>query len=794
MQPPHVVHDGQEQQRHPGRDDEPVLQPQPDARLVLLPRFTEQNYNLQDNNFGNRAAGGVSPTGGEGDPEIGNVQAGALTGGQPSFLGRDNANQITLQDGIPPITNQYLFQPIAGAFYAPCVDGDYDMTVVGHEYTHAISNRMVGGPDAGITKFQGRSMGESWSDQVALEYLIEHSYSTGADPLVEGPYVTGNKTTGIRNYALNKNPLQYGDLGYDITGPEVHADGEPWSAVMIDVRQAFVQKYNGAFPVTNKTLQRRCAQGDLSSANPQPPLPAQFCPGNRRWMQLLFDAFLLQPPDTGMLTARDAMLAADRMRFDGANQAIMWNAFAKRGYGQFADQGKDKGSDSDQPIPDYTSPYATEGLLRIAAEDFSPGAGRAPVTGTLYLGRYEARVTPVADTDTGTMLPNQLFLVPGTYEFLFQAKGFGARRFSVTVGANQVVDRVLHLSKNLASRYNGATATGSDPNVVNTVKLIDDTEATNFAAFKQTLGVQNTHPFVTVKLAPRSDGKPQIVRSIQVSALLRPPNTGQDEGEPQPDMGTQNRFTALRDFAIETCMQSSTSNCDLALPAGAPGSPYTRIFDSTSSTPGQAAFDSTLPRPLVPDLTLRPFNVPDTAATHVRLVVLQNQCTGAPEYAGDQDNDLTNDTDCVRATDRDTQVRAAELQVFEFDANTAAPGDPVVVTTMTAPASAKAGSTITYNISYTNLGPQPSANATLTDFLPASLSFVSATNGGSYNATAKTVKWNLGTVSVNYTGTVSLTAKITLGTAVGTAILNQAQFAGALTFSPPTGALTTVVP
>ncbi len=126
--------------------------------------FTELNYNLQDSNFGNQAQGGVSPNGGEGDPEVGNVQAGAVSGGAPSYLGRDNANQITLQDGIPGITNQYLFQPIAGAFYAPCTDGDYDMTVVGHEYNHAISNRMVGGPDANLTGFQAGSMGESWGD------------------------------------------------------------------------------------------------------------------------------------------------------------------------------------------------------------------------------------------------------------------------------------------------------------------------------------------------------------------------------------------------------------------------------------------------------------------------------------------------------------------------------------------------------------------------------------------------------------------------------------------------------
>ena len=160
--------------------------------------FTEANYNLQESNFGIRADGTV-PNGGENDPEIGNAQAGAISGGSPSYLGRDNANQITLQDGIPGITNQYLFQPLAGAFYAPCVDGDYDTSIIGHEYNHAISNRMVGGPDAGLTAFQGQAMGEGWGDQVGGEYLIEHGYSTGTNPTVVGPYATGNSKTGIRN-------------------------------------------------------------------------------------------------------------------------------------------------------------------------------------------------------------------------------------------------------------------------------------------------------------------------------------------------------------------------------------------------------------------------------------------------------------------------------------------------------------------------------------------------------------------------------------------------------------------
>ncbi|MDX6732742.1 MAG: extracellular elastinolytic metalloproteinase, partial [Baekduia sp.] len=65
--------------------------------------FTELNYNMQQSNFG-ATAPGPYPAGRDGDPEVGNVQAGGLTGGAPSYLGRDNANQITLMDGVPGIT------------------------------------------------------------------------------------------------------------------------------------------------------------------------------------------------------------------------------------------------------------------------------------------------------------------------------------------------------------------------------------------------------------------------------------------------------------------------------------------------------------------------------------------------------------------------------------------------------------------------------------------------------------------------------------------------------------------
>src|SRR3712207_3340909 len=148
---------------------------------------------------------------------------------------------------MQPVTNMYMWQPFAGAAYPPCVDGDFDMTVIGHEYTHAISNRMVGGPDDNLTSSsdgQARSMGESWSDLAAVEFVFEHGYSPADDenPFAVGPYVTGSKQKGIRNYAMNRSPLNYSNVqGYDGSGrSSPHDDGEIWSAANYDIRQAMI--------------------------------------------------------------------------------------------------------------------------------------------------------------------------------------------------------------------------------------------------------------------------------------------------------------------------------------------------------------------------------------------------------------------------------------------------------------------------------------------------------------------------------------------------------------------------
>jgi extracellular elastinolytic metalloproteinase len=587
--------------------------------------FTEANYNMQVHNLGRGGTGG--------DPEVGNAQAGAI-GGLQSGLGRDNANQISLQDGVPGITNQYLFQPIAGAFYAPCTDGGLDVGIVGHEYTHAISNRMVGGPDEGLTSEQGGAMGESWSDLNAAEFQFSHGYNNGGNVWAVGVYATQNPKVAIRDYAINNNPLNYSDYGFDGTGPEVHADGEIWNGTQWNVRQALVNKWNKQYPYANAKLQAYCSVSQTSNG----PRHASSCPGNRRWIQLIFDGWLLQQGATSMLDARDSMIAADKMRFSGEDVATLWKAFAQRGMGSGASV---KNADDTDPTPSFATPTGKNVKVKFK------GKGN----GQIFVGHYEARATPVADLDPKTPMSGSASMTPGTYEMLYVSKTHGFTRFTVKVKnkkgkSTQTVK--LKPQQNYAAAASGASVIGATAGSLNAASLIDGTESTNWGGVT-TANVDQTTPFVAVDLA----GGTRTIRRIQVSAMLTP-STAPDDGLPvaraDEDPNSGSRFTALRQFALEVCTSACSSST----------ATWKRVYTS----PGDA-FPAVLPRPVAPDLTLRSFKIPATQAAAVRLVTLQNQCTGYAGYAGEQDNDPLNDTDCKTGSDRGTIVHASELQVFK---------------------------------------------------------------------------------------------------------------------------------
>ena len=126
-----------------------------------------------------------------------------------------------------------------------------------------------------------------------------------------------------------------------------------------------------------------------------------------------------------------------------------------------------------------------------------------------------------------------------------------------------------------------------------------------------------------------SGTRPQRVNRVQVSAQLGPVF---DAGPPAADL-LPNRFTALRQFEIWSC---NALFADCSTDDG-----YNRIYASAAN-----AFPSDAPRPVAPTLLLREFTFSPIQATHLRLVVKHSQCTGGPDFQGEQDADPNNATDC----------------------------------------------------------------------------------------------------------------------------------------------------
>ena len=708
--------------------------------------FTEETWNAQDFNFGR---GGE-----ENDAVTARAQANAISPGS-----RNNATMATRPDGVSSTMSMFLWQPQANAFYGPCVVGDYDMSVIGHEYTHMIENRMIG-KGGGRSGFHAGAMGESWSDFIGAEHLNEYGLVTGvADPWSVGAYVTGNPIRGIRNYNMSfpsagdfpqpardvrVGTLNLGSMGYDITGPQVHADSQIWSATNHDLRSLFLARYPGQ----GTQQQLECADGRR---------PADQCPGNRRWIQLVFDAMLLMPTAPTMLDARDAYFAADMLRFGGANQDLLWLGFARRGFGENASA---SGTGDTDPVPSFASPTHDEATLHFEA--VAKDEGGAPVQAEVFVGNYEARATPLQPTER--FVPN-----PEGYNFIARADGYGHVRFFVKnlqPGEERTI--TIHFPTNVASIAQGASASGDGNGHAG---LIDDTEETNWqsapglpnlvlvdapsaaagrygaagadfgpapteAGFAgdivlvddgsadPTLGCESLVGFPAGAIALVDRGEcpftqkvgnaqaagagavivannvpgdpfsmggadptiqiPSVMVSLDDGSTIRAglPATGTvASAATRPVAGSQvtialdgpqqisraqasamllpgqNRFTALRQFELYACTAGNLENptCDGATDAG-----WERFLRSHPD-----AFPAPNPRPSSPDLNLRAFALPPTDATHVKFVVLTNQCTGNPDFQGEQHNDpLAPSPDCRTTSVGAEEVRAAELQLL----------------------------------------------------------------------------------------------------------------------------------
>ena len=153
----------------------------------------------------------------------------------------------------------------------------------------------------------------------------------------------------------------------------------------------------------------------------------------------------------------------------------MWAAFTRRGMGAGAST---PDADSGEPTPSFASPLGTN-------TDVTFGTSGAA---EIFVGDYEARVTPVADTIAGSALGATASFTPGTYRMLAVSPDHGSQRFTMTVstgGGTQTI-AVADAEPNLASAAAGATVIDSTPGSLNPEYLIDGTEDTNWGGVTET--------------------------------------------------------------------------------------------------------------------------------------------------------------------------------------------------------------------------------------------------------------------------------------------------------------------
>ncbi|KAJ3214084.1 hypothetical protein HDU67_002084 [Dinochytrium kinnereticum] len=266
--------------------------------LLYLYGFTESASNFQNDNFGR---------GGRGNDAVNAIVQ--------SADGVNNANFATPPDGQPGTMRMYLFDRTD-----PQRDGDMDNGVVVHELTHGLSNRLTGGTGNGncLQTTESRGMGEGWSDTVAWWTTMKPSMTRATDRVI-GSYAFNNPL-GIRNFpystSMTTNKNLYSALK---TLTAVHTIGAVWSSILYEVYWNMVE---AAGYEDDKYASTSAA-------------------GNIRFFENLVDGLKSQPCNPTFISARDAIIASDKINNGGKFVCAIWKGFAKRGLGSGATSAKD---------------------------------------------------------------------------------------------------------------------------------------------------------------------------------------------------------------------------------------------------------------------------------------------------------------------------------------------------------------------------------------------------------------------------------------------------------------------
>ncbi len=393
--------------------------------------FTEAAGNFQLDNGSGQGRGG--------DPVVANVLDGADTRankpGLPDGNHVYNANMFTPPDGNPPLMQMYLFPAIPGAGIPSTTGGD-DASVVYHEYTHGLSNRLVTFADGGgaVNSAQAAAMGEAWSDFYAMDFLVSQGLdvdAAGADVIV-GRYVGGGRPDFIRfepmdckvnvsdpscpgGVGTGPGGYTYGDFGHVFTGPEVHSDGEIWGQTLWDIRSAL---------------------------------------GSSTALTLVTRAMELSPPEPSFLDERNAILEADLVAFGGLHADQLWQLFAHRGMGFFAIAVD--GSDI-APVEDFSvPPTCPVGCGSVSGKVVDSQTGK-PVSGVnvVIAGHASGFLGDLADVTNGGGAFSIDDVPFHTYVVTVESDEHETVRVDVKVNGTETVQ--IDLTRDWASLAGGAT-------------------------------------------------------------------------------------------------------------------------------------------------------------------------------------------------------------------------------------------------------------------------------------------------------------------------------------------------
>ncbi len=196
-------------------------------------------------------------------------------------------------------------------------DSSFDNGIIAHEYGHGISNRLTGGPYQVNCLWNDEQMGEGWSDFFAL-IVGDTIGSADVNPRGIGNFASNRPADafGIRPFPyttdMSINPLTYENI-QNLSIP--HGVGSVWCTMLWDLYWAMVDEYGHTYELYSNSG------------------------GNNMAIRLVVEGMRIQSCNPGFVDGRDAILAADDYLYDGANQCLIWETFARRGLGFSASQG-----------------------------------------------------------------------------------------------------------------------------------------------------------------------------------------------------------------------------------------------------------------------------------------------------------------------------------------------------------------------------------------------------------------------------------------------------------------------